>query len=287
MASVSADFETGDLSQFDNTATDSGDFSAHADAAMVGSYGGKFVVDDTNAMYGRLAFANKTRLRVGFYLDPNSLTMASSDQFFLCCDDSIAADYKLYLYYDGSNYKLRLAVRLDGGGWTTWTDIEVTVADAAHWVEFDLKRSSGAGNDDGFAKLWIDSDVTGAPDDSLTGLDDDTLYYDGVIVGAPDGLDAGTSGTFYIDHIIANDTGAAIGAPGSASLSPSASFSPSSSASSSGSPASASISPSASLSPSASVSPSISPSSSASPSPSQPEIEVRIIWRDAYKSLED
>src|SRR3990167_10886063 len=94
---------------------------------------------------------------------------------------------------------------------------------------------------------WVD----GVDQGTLTGLDNYNLMADLSFlfrVGATTGIDAGTSGTFYLDELVANDDGSVIGAAG-----PSASVSPS-------------VSPSAIVSPSASVSPSVSPSASVSPS---------------------
>ena len=88
MASWCIDHEAGDLSEYDSTVTDGGDLSAHADAAYEGSYGLRAVIDDTNTLYANKTFDGKSRLRVGFYFDPNGLTMDASDEFLICADSA-------------------------------------------------------------------------------------------------------------------------------------------------------------------------------------------------------
>ena len=86
MATFSADLETGDLSQFDNTTTDGGDLSADAAATKDGSYGLQAVIDDTNSLYGRFNFNNKSQIRGGFWLNPNSVTMGGGEGFSISTD---------------------------------------------------------------------------------------------------------------------------------------------------------------------------------------------------------
>lgn len=207
MASFIVDLEEGDLTDFDSTVTDGGDLSAHADAANEGSYGLKAVIDDTNAIYGKKEFDNKSRLRAGFYFDPNGLAMDPGDTFRILVDGT-SSDYYLMLS-EASPYELTLSVRLDDDSWSTTA--AVAVSDASHWIEIDCYISSGA--NDGFCKLWVDSDVTGAPDAQNTGLNNDTKDFDDLRVGAVVGLDVSTFGTIYFDYICANDDGASIGPP--------------------------------------------------------------------------
>ena len=202
-----------DLSEFDATAEDGGDFSAHADAAMYGTArGGRFIIDDANPLYGDYQFVNWTRLRFGFGIDINGLTMANGDLFRMI-GDSIAggSDYRCNLYRTDPNYTIRVGVRLDD--LTIPFTAAVIVPDEPVWIEIDMKVSSGAGADDGFVRIWVDTDVTGAASAELTGLNSDAQDIDGFVIGAITNIDVGTSGTFYIDEIYGNDTGAAIGPP--------------------------------------------------------------------------
>ncbi len=200
-----------DLSEFDATSEDIGDFSAHADAAMYGTAkGGKFVIDDGNALYGDKQFVNWTRLRFGFGIDINSLTMDNNDIFRFLGDTTVGGtDYRGNIIRNGANYEIDIGVHLDSAAYSYTA--RVTLPDSQVWVEIDMKRSDGGNN--GFVKIWVDTDVTGAVSAEQTGLDDDTRDYDGFVIGMITGRDAGTSGTFYVDEIFANDTGTAIGPP--------------------------------------------------------------------------
>lgn len=248
-AATCLDIETADLSQFDSTSTDGGDMFASNAAAMEGSWGVSYLVDDTNIMYGQVDQPDWLRLRVGFYFDINSLTMADYDTLTVAKAQN--AMWSIYVRRIPGEYRILATIVEDDA--STLYSAQLLLTDAPHWIEADFAASSGPGNDDGFARLWIDV-VDAIPDASIENVDNDTRNFDHLRVGAPEGTDATTSGTFYIDYICYNDTGDPIGPPGA---SPSASLSPSSS-------------PSPSTSPSPSPSPSTSPSASASPSP-EPE----------------
>ena len=200
-----------DLSEWTATATDAGNFSAEVAAAMYGTAkGGQFVINDANPLYGDYQFVNWTRLRFGFGLDLNSLTMANGDSFRMIGDiTSGGTDYRCNLTRTDPNYTISIGVHLDDASYLYTA--AVTVPDSPVWIEIDMKRSSGS--NDGFVKIWVDTDVTGAVSAEQTGLDDDTRDYDGFVIGAINNIDAGTSGTFYIDEVFGNDTGAAIGPP--------------------------------------------------------------------------
>jgi len=114
------DLESGDLSEFDATATDSGDLSADAAAALAGTnYGLKCVIDDTNAIYGTANLSPPASgiLRGRFYLDPNSLTMANGDAFrVLRLWDTAGGGAIIFAvnlaYYTATGYRL-LAIAYD------------------------------------------------------------------------------------------------------------------------------------------------------------------------------
>jgi len=127
--------------------------------------------------------------------DPNSITMATNDQFVLVqCDGEFTLEFK----YTGSAYQVQLALTTDGGtdatGW-------YTITDEYHHIRIVWKASSGAGNNDGYAKLFIDDVLQ----EQILGLDTDTLSTDEVQFGAISGLDAGTYGIIYMDNCQWND----------------------------------------------------------------------------------
>jgi len=212
MTTFSADLETGDLSQFGTTVTDGGDLSAHADAAYAGSYGLKCVIDDTNSIYGRIdTIINASQVRAGFWFNPNSVTMNDLVAVSISTGDG-NTDFRVGLRRNGSNYELFVGVDNDSATWAyDYATLRAYGTSGWHWVEYHVSRSTGAGNNDGFAKLWIDV-IDGTPDAELSSVDDDTLDHDRPQFGAPV-VQTSVSGTIYIDEISGNDTGDAIGPP--------------------------------------------------------------------------
>jgi hypothetical protein len=101
---------------------------------------------------------------------------------------------RLTVYNDGTDHILRFVVREDGGGDTT-PGAGIVLANGWRTIEIDWQASTAPGADDGFLDLWID----GHPQTGLATLDNDTLSVDHVRWGAVDGLDAGTSGSFFLD----------------------------------------------------------------------------------------
>jgi len=211
MATSPITFEGNDLSEFDATVTDSGDLAAAGgDAALYGSYGMAATIDDTNVRRGRItSVSNWSHLRFGFYFDPNGISMGSGNEFVIAAGNGGNSEFLLFLKYDGSNYQLMLKVYTDSSSSKT---SYVTITDDKHWVEVEMERSTGAGNDDGYGQFWVD-DVSGAADASTTGLDDDTEDFDELDFGATESIDAGISGTLYFDQLTWNNTGASIGPP--------------------------------------------------------------------------
>lgn len=203
--------EGGDLSEYDSTQTDGGDLSVTTGAALAGtSYGLQCVVDDTTAIYGQKDLASAidhTRLRL--YIDPNSMSAVdTNDYLYVLRIRNSANDNAGYLYLNGpgtSDYQIELIAVKDNASWVTAAVANVT--DEPHYVEIEIQAASGAGNNDGVAKLWVDGAYIGG----LTNIDNDTqaATMDEFRFGAGDITDM--SGTFYLDEIVANDDGQEIG----------------------------------------------------------------------------
>jgi hypothetical protein len=212
MATSPITFETGDLTQFDATTTPVGlnSIVANAASAMYGNFGMQANIVDQNAVYGVVTVTNASRLRLGFYFDPNGITMANGDKFRICGGGTAGdSDYAIELSYDGANIQVRIDVDTDGG----FVDSPpFTISDDKHWIEIDCFIAANPGDNDGFAKLWVDS-ISGSPDTESLNLDNDTRDFDDINLGAGDGLDAGTSGTPYFDQLTWNVNGDPIGPP--------------------------------------------------------------------------
>jgi hypothetical protein len=188
-------FESGSLSPWTSNIIDGGDLSVSASAALVGTNGLKAVIDDNNAIYLTDDTPNaEPRYRVRFYFDPNSIPMASGDNHFILQGYSGTSTLTLRVQFRFSNgaYQVRAALRNDASTWTNtaW----VTVSDTSHFFELDW-RAADAGTNNGGLTLWIDN-VERA---NLSGIDNDTRRIDRVQLGAVNGIDTGTRGTYYFD----------------------------------------------------------------------------------------
>lgn len=203
-------FEGGNLNEFDSVVSDGGRLSASNDSANEGSWGMEAEISSTTAIYGQVDFADKTRLRIGYYFHPNSVSMSDGDDFYLTID-SVQADYVIRLKKSGTDYKLYAGQYDDSSTWQ-FTG-EATLSNAWHWIEVDFERSSGPGNDDGRVRVWIDpgSPPFGSPDVSKTDIDDDTRDYDDAQIGAAGSIEETVEGTIYFDYIVINDDGSEIG----------------------------------------------------------------------------
>jgi len=212
MATSPITFEDNDLLEFDATTTPVGSNSIATStaSAMYGNYGMQANITDQNAVYGTVTFALLSRIRVGFYFDPNDLAMGAGNKFRIC-GGGTAADsyYAIELSYDGADYEIRIDVDTDGG----WVDSPpLVITNAKHWIEIDCLIAPLPAPNDGFAKLWVDV-VDDTPDTESLNLDNDTKNFTNLDLGACDGLDVGTKGTLYFDHLMWNVNGDPIGPP--------------------------------------------------------------------------
>jgi hypothetical protein len=198
------------LTEYDSTTTDGGDLSVTAAAALGGTdYGLSALIDDTNVIYGEKTFTLTSSVySLRFYIDPNTLTMANNDNFpvNVTLAGTQRARTLVYLGYSTANgYRIRLAVGNDTGwSFTGW----YAITDAEHYVEVQVQYASSATASDGTATLWID----GVEQQQMTGIDlFDLAKPDRARLGALLGIDAGTSGTLYLDEFKFNDNGTEIG----------------------------------------------------------------------------
>ena len=202
-----------DLTDF--TSTSGSGLLWSAAAALAGTDGGMVVaVTDTSARYGIKTFVQLagTDLRFRFYIDPHSMTMATSDSFQVVrLLDGGNGRVQAWLSYNGSSYQIRARAMNDAG--TFETSSQWDISDEPHYVEVMLSYASGAAASDATLDLWIDD----AHKEQLSGLDIyDRSQPDTAWIGAVSDLDAGTSGTFYVDEFVLRDDDTKIGAIGGA-----------------------------------------------------------------------
>lgn len=206
-----------DLSEWTSTVTDSGDLSWSNDAtaqAVANTAGAmKLVIDDTVAIYGQGSllspYSTTGILRVRFYIDVNSLTMANANAFAILRANSSAGNIcAVYLQYTtGTGYQIIERIYNDADGLADSSAYAIT--DAPHYIEIQLLRATNSTSNDGSLQLWID----GVDKQTLTGVDnyDRFIHFKDLFAGGVVGIDAGTSGTFYCDEIKVNDNGDVIG----------------------------------------------------------------------------
>jgi hypothetical protein len=189
-------FESGSLSAWSAAVTDSGDLSANASAALVGSQGLRAVINNTTSIYVTDDTPNsEARYRARFYFDPNSITMSNGNAHYIYYGYTGTSTDVLRVEFRRSSslYQIQAALRNDKSTWSTtnW----FTISDAPHFIELDWHASTAAGANNGSLTFWID----GVQQANLTGVDNDTRRIDRIRLGAISGLDSGTFGTYYFD----------------------------------------------------------------------------------------
>lgn len=154
------------------------------------------VINDTNALYVTDDTPNaESRYRARFYFDPNSISMVNGDLHRIFYGYNGTTKVVLRVEFRRSNnlYQLRAGLLTDGSAWrnSTW----FTITDAPHPVELDWQAATAAGANNGGLTLWID----GAQKANLTAVDNDMWRIDRARLGAVNGIDTGTRGTYYFD----------------------------------------------------------------------------------------
>ncbi len=213
------DLETNDTTQF--TSTSGADLSVSAAAALHGTaYGLNVLIDDTTADYGVVGnntteSLNSTtgKMRLRFYIDPNTLPMTAGDAFYLmyCYNAASSSIATIQMRMNGGNYQIQVTLIDDAAA--TNNSSWVTITDAPHWIEIYLQRASTDIAADGSLDLYIDS--VASPVASVTAKDNYDRFASLAFInwGGVSGIDAGTGpGTLFLDELIINNTGVAIGA---------------------------------------------------------------------------
>jgi len=200
-----------DLSEFVSTAIDSGDLCADAAAAMVGAKGLKCLMDDTTSIYGTKNLTKATTYRARFYFDPNSVTMATLNTFYMnYLRQNGGSSYTMFgfaLRKQATYYQFFLSANDDTNTYPYFYSLELT--DAPHYVEVQVVQAATAVSSDGTIQCWVDGVSIG----SDTGVDNYNLMFDQnwlTWLGV-DEVDAGTSGSVYLDDYVVNNDGSEIG----------------------------------------------------------------------------
>jgi hypothetical protein len=91
------------------------------------------------------------------------------------------------------SYQLRAGLLDDT---TSWKNTSLfTIGDAQHFIELDWRAATSTGSKDGSLTFWIDGVQTG----TILAVDNDTHRIEHIRLGAIEGIDKGTRGTYYFD----------------------------------------------------------------------------------------
>ena len=188
------DFESGDLSAWSSVTAD-GDLSASPAAALVGANGMQALINDNTAIFVTDQTPTaEPRYRARFHFDPNSISMVSGDNHFIfyAVSGTSKAVLRMKFRFSKGAYQVRAEILNNSAAWsnTAWFPI----SDSPHALEIDWLAATPGASDGGLT-LWID----GGQQAMLTGIANSNYRIDHVQLGAVNGLDTGTRGTYYFD----------------------------------------------------------------------------------------
>lgn len=188
-----------DFPWFDVIEGTAANFDVTAAAAQEGDWGGAVTLSGSGSeVWGVDNLPNgETTIVHEIMLDINSLTMTNTNIFNfleLASPGTNSIAVVILILKDASGHKINAIVRNDAG--TTAGATTFVLPDQPVILRNELTISSGPGNDDGTWKIFLD----GVEKQSITGIDNDTQNVTSIKIGAITGVDAGTSGTFYIDR---------------------------------------------------------------------------------------
>ena len=183
-------FESGNFSAWSSAV--GSDLSVSSAAALVGTRGMQALINDNTAIYlVDERPASEARYRARFYFDPNSISMASSDNHFIFYGYSGTSKIVTRIQFrftSKAGYQVRAQVINNSSSWTNsaWLSIN----DAPHALEIDWQAAASGG-----LTFWID----GVQRAALTGIPTSNYRIERVRLGAVNGIDSGTRGTYYFD----------------------------------------------------------------------------------------
>lgn len=189
-------FETGDLSLWTSSSTNNGNLSVSPAAALLGNFGlqaniasttNMFVTDDTPTA--------ERHYRARFYFDPNALVMSNGNSHFIFqgYTGSATVVLQVEIRYSKGQHQLRAKGINDAG--TAFTTAWVAISDAPHPVEIEWQVADSSVATNGYLNFWVDGVMKG----TISGLSNSTRVIDQVRIGSVNGLDSGTSGTYFFD----------------------------------------------------------------------------------------
>lgn len=206
-------FEKGNLVDTDafTSVTDPGSkLSVTAGAALNSTTKGfQILIDGTSSRYGSKSItADACKIWCArIFFDPNTSTMGANETYtILCLLNGANIFAEIEINYNGG-YDARARSTDDVGAQVE--SARIYFSDAPHRIELKVTTASAPGANDGSIEISVD----GGAAQTITTIDNDSRasQLDSVDLGCKS-LDAGTSGTIYVDELKINNTGVAIGA---------------------------------------------------------------------------
>jgi hypothetical protein len=193
-------FESGAMTAWSSAQTAGGDLTVSTAAKMAGTdFGLQLLVNDTASGYVEDDLPNhELRYHARFYFRPNGFDPGEAQahfrtRIFIAFTNPTRRIAAIVLKRQLGVYSLMGRARLDDN--TQANTSFVTITDAPHYVEIDLKVSATPSANDGFFHMWIDGVEAG----NLTGLDNSLSPVDFVRMGGLS-LKTGAAGTLYWDE---------------------------------------------------------------------------------------
>jgi hypothetical protein len=193
-------FESGDTSRWTTSVTDGTDVDVTAAAALAGTAQGlRARVNDTNSLYVQDDTPDaESRYRARFYFDTNDFDPGEASghqrvRIFLAQDASNTRIVTIVLKRLAGQYSLEARARQDDGTRVDTGFFDIT--NAPHFVEFDWKRATAPGANDGFLDFFIDD----TPVWTLIDLDTDLGQVDQGRMGVLS-VKTGAAGTLHFDQ---------------------------------------------------------------------------------------
>ncbi len=197
-----ADFEEGDLTDFDSEADADGDLNALEAAAHDGSWGARVTFDDANVAYGVLDYAtiNQTAFSESFWFRFNSITINTGTVYIDVArsfDGAAALQrfVRIQTSDQGTNWFAFLFVRKDDGQQAVTGGISVS---GSAWNHISIMGVRSSGSDNGTGYVYVDGVMGPTP---LTTVDNDAQDWDNTRFGMVETNATSFGGTFDLDNI--------------------------------------------------------------------------------------
>jgi YD repeat-containing protein len=196
-------FENGNYLAWSSSLTEGGSLEVNSQAAIDGEYGLQTTISTMNSVYLRNNSTPTMEYHARFYFDPNSISMADGDEHTILKleDEEGWIVARIDFSYQDDDYWVRSVAMLDDdeefiGDW-------VMLSDDQHKIEMGWYASGEPEYDEGFVVFWLDDEIQYY----LDYLDNDTLRTTTVKLGAVEGVDDDTRGSYYFDAFVSGRNG--------------------------------------------------------------------------------